>query len=114
MEKRQANMNLKPYLDAFLSMFIAERGGVLSVFNGTTVVGWWRGVKGPIGRIGTPINSREYVYFKAMEIELYIEKVLIDDLPNQDFKVKVLMGDYGCRFIRFDECTSKKGSPETA
>ncbi len=43
-----------------------------------------------------------------MEIELYIEKALIDDLPNQDFKVKVLMGDYGCRFIRFIYRKSEK------
>ncbi|MFC1811408.1 hypothetical protein ACFL03_01825 [Thermodesulfobacteriota bacterium] len=43
-----------------------------------------------------------------LDIELYIEKGLIDDLPNQDFKVKVLMGDYGCRFIRFDECATGK------
>ena len=39
MEKHQTNMNLEPCLDTFLSMFIAERGGVMSVFNGTTVVG---------------------------------------------------------------------------
>jgi hypothetical protein len=38
-EKRQTNMNLEPHLDTLLSTFIAERGGVMSVFNGTTVVG---------------------------------------------------------------------------
>jgi len=45
----------------------------------------------------------------VLDIELYIEKARIDDLLKQDFKVKVLMGDYGCRFIRFDKCTTKKG-----
>ena len=109
MGKHCINNELKPILDTFLSAFIAERGGVMSVFNGTTVVGWWRGVKGPIGRIGTPINNREYLYFRTLEIELYIEKALIDDLPNQDFNVKVLMGDYGCRLIHFIQNKTGKG-----
>lgn len=39
MKKYQTNVSLEPHLDAFLSTFIAERGGVMSVFNGTTVVG---------------------------------------------------------------------------
>ncbi len=39
MEKHYTNNDLKPNLDTFLSTFIAERGGVMSVFNGMTVVG---------------------------------------------------------------------------
>jgi len=39
MKKHYTNIDLKPNLDTFLSAFIAERGGVMSVFNGTTVVG---------------------------------------------------------------------------
>ena len=101
MKIQRTTIGLTPWVDDFLDKFVTDRGGVMSVFHGTTIVGWWRGVKGPIGRIGTPINRREYVRFKVLDIELYIEKSLIDDLPNQDYKVKVLMGDYGCRWIRF-------------
>ena len=29
----------------FLVDFISERGGIMTVFNGTTVIGWWRAWK---------------------------------------------------------------------
>ena len=58
-----------------------------------------KGVKGSIGRIGTPIDEREYIYFQTRGLELYIEKKIIDELPEGDRNIKVLMGDYGCRLI---------------
>ena len=88
------------YITDFLIGFISDRGGVMSVFNGTTVIGWWRSIKGPIGRIGKPINNREYAFFQTDGITLYIEKKLIDELPENKGKIKVLMGDYGVRWIR--------------
>ena len=88
-------------LSDFLVDFISERGGVMSVFNSATVIGWWRGIKGPIGRIGKPINNREYVFFETNGIELYIEKELVDKASENDGRIKVLMGDYGIRSIYF-------------
>ena len=87
-------------LSEFLVDFISERGGVMSVFNSATVIGWWRGIKGPIGRIGKPINNREYVSFKTNGVELYIEKVLVDKASDNDGRINVLMGDYGARSIQ--------------
>lgn len=88
-------------LSDFLIDFISERGGVMSVFNSATVIGWWRGIKGPIGRIGRPVNNREYVFLEANGIELYIEKELIDKRSENDGRINVLMGDYGVRSIYF-------------
>ena len=88
------------YLSDFLVKFISERSGIMSVFNSATVIGWWRGIKGPIGRIGKPINNREYAFFQTNGISLYIEKKLIDELPENSGRIKVLMGDYGVRWIR--------------
>jgi hypothetical protein len=39
MEKQKTKTGLKPHIDSFLSNFIADRGGIMSVFNGMTVVG---------------------------------------------------------------------------
>ena len=86
-------------LSDFLIDFILERGGVMSVFNGATVIGWWRGVRGPIGRIGKPINNLQYVFFETNGIELYIEKELVDKASENDERINVLMGDYGIRSI---------------
>lgn len=91
--------NKKIKLSDFLVNFILERGGVMSVFNSATVIGWWRGIKGPIGRIGKPINNRQYVFFEANGIELYIEKGLVDKASENDEQINVLMGDYGIRSI---------------
>ena len=54
-----------------------------------------KGVDGPIGRIGKPINNRKYLYFQTQVIGLYIEKSLLDKLPKKGGQIKVLMGDYG-------------------
>jgi len=58
-----------------------------------------RGIKGPIGRVGAPVTNREYVFFEAMGIELYIEKELVDKVSENDGRINVLMGDYGVRSI---------------
>ena len=93
--------NKQIQLSDFLVDFISEGGGVMSVFNSATVIGWWRGIKGPIGRIGKPVNKREYVFFEANSIELYIEKELVDNVSENDGQIRVLMGDYGVRSIYF-------------
>ena len=93
--------NKQIQLSYFWVDFISERGGVMSVFNSATVIGWWRSIKGPIGRIGKPINNREYVFFKANGIELYIEKLLVDKVSENYGRINVLMGDYGARSIYF-------------
>jgi len=53
-------------------------------------------VNGPIGRIGKPIDKREYLPLKGNGVELYIEKALIDELPDTGGRISVYMGDYGC------------------
>ena len=60
-------------------------------------------MKGPIGRIGKPVNNRKYVFFEANGIELYIEKELVDKVSENDWRIKVLMGDYGIRSIYFPD-----------
>ena len=80
---------------------ILERGAMMSIFEGTTVAGWWKGVKGPIGRIGKPINNRQYYRFDVKGIVLFIENKLIEVLPPTGGMINVLMGDYGSWTISF-------------
>ena len=39
MKKQRTKIDLKPWVDDFLVQFITDRGGVMSVFHGTTIVG---------------------------------------------------------------------------
>jgi len=57
--------------------------------------------------IGKPINNREYVFFEANGIELYIEKELVDKVFENDGRINVLMGDYGIRSIYFYDTGAK-------
>jgi hypothetical protein len=52
-------------------------------------------VKGPIGRIGKPIDDKEYLYFEVNTVGLYLEKNLLEELPEKRGRIKFLMGDYG-------------------
>jgi hypothetical protein len=52
-------------------------------------------VKGPIGRIGKPINNLAYLHFREKGIQLFVEKKLVDALPESGGRINVLMGDYG-------------------
>jgi hypothetical protein len=104
--------NIQLQLSDFLVDFISERGGVMSVFNSATVIGWWRAIKGPIGRIGKPVNNREYVFFEANGIELYIEKELVEKVFENDGRINVLMGDYGIRSIYFYDTGAKWNAHE--
>jgi hypothetical protein len=53
-------------------------------------------VTGPIGRIGRPIDNREYIPVSGNGVELHIEKALVDELPETGGRIGVYMGDYGC------------------
>ncbi len=57
-------------------------------------------MEGPIGRIGKPIDHREYVSIIGKEIHLYIEKKLLDELADAGGGLPVYMGDYGCWTLR--------------
>ena len=52
-------------------------------------------MKGPIGRIGKPVNSKEYLEFEDKGVKLFIEKGLVDELPVEGGRINFLMGDYG-------------------
>lgn len=47
-------------------------------------------------RIGKPIDSRECLLLRGNGVELFIEKALIDKLPDTGSLISVYMGDYGC------------------
>jgi hypothetical protein len=57
-------------------------------------------VKGPIGRIGGPIDNREYVPVSGKGVDLHIEKALVDELPEGGGRIRIYMGDYGCWTVR--------------
>jgi hypothetical protein len=57
-------------------------------------------VEGPIGRIGKPIDNREYESVIEKNTRLYIEKKLLEDLPEGGGRLPVYMGDYGCLTLR--------------
>jgi hypothetical protein len=57
-------------------------------------------VEGLIGRIGRPIDDREYASITVKNIHLYIEKKLLNELPEGGGRLPVYMGDYGCWTLR--------------
>ncbi len=52
-------------------------------------------MEGRIGRIGKSINNRKYLYCCVKGVELYIEKTLVDELPETGGTINALMGYYG-------------------
>jgi len=42
-----------------------------------------------------PINDKEYLHFKVKGIQLFVEKKLVDALPESGGLINVLMGDCG-------------------
>jgi hypothetical protein len=57
-------------------------------------------VKGPIGRIGKPIDDHEYLFFKVNTVGLYIDRNLLEEFPEKKGRIKFLMGDYGAWTIQ--------------
>jgi len=41
------------------------------------------------------INNREYLSFRTKEVQVFIEKDLIQEIHESGGVIKVLMGDYG-------------------
>ena len=72
---------------------IKDRGDIMSIFTAATVAGWWRGVDGPIGRIGEPLYNGAYSRFQEKGITLVIQQELLDNLPEEGGELQFMMGD---------------------
>ena len=42
------------------------------------------------------MDKREYLSLRGNGVELYIEKALVNELPEDGGRINVYMGDYGC------------------
>ena len=46
------------------------------------------------------MNSNEYIEFEDKGVKLFIEKCLVDEMPEEGGRIEALMGDYGTWTIR--------------
>lgn len=87
------DQKVKLLINKSFSDFIIEKGGVLTVFYGYGVKGWWSSFKGTIGRIGNPIKDGEYIEFKNKGITLYMDENILNKIDEKGGTVKFILGN---------------------
>jgi hypothetical protein len=56
-------------------------------------------VRGPVGSLGEPDDDRDYIQFQKGKISVFIEKILIDELPDDGGQIDVSFGGFGKKTI---------------
>jgi hypothetical protein len=56
-------------------------------------------VRGPVGSLGNPDDDRDYVLLEKGKISIYVEKAIIDELPDDGGQIDVSFGGFGKKAV---------------
>jgi len=59
-------------------------------------------VRGPVGSLEPPDEGDEFIQFSFEDLVFHIQKILIDELPDDGGQILVSMGGYGKKAIDID------------